>query len=472
MEYPSRYDFFLTFKSLFNKNGEFVDYVLVKVSDSFKQITTIEPEKVIGEKISNILTDHKIIFGIQDLFYNLIPGTRRKFECRIGNNGRTYLVNIFSDDMDALMIVFTDITPLKKSVEKALQGVRYTHNLLDFDKAYRDSLTGLYNKGFFEEELARLNTKRQLPLSIVMGDLNGLKLINDAFGHEMGDRVLKKTAQLIKSSARQEDIVSRIGGDEFMILLPSTSEKTAYRVVQRIKQSFELNPLDVFPISISFGIATKKEETENIHHLIKKAEDRMYFLKLKEGKEAKLAMVNHLKQKLEGITFETKAHYERLKHISSIIGEKLQLSDREREELMLLCEFHDIGKIGIPEEILQKADTLNEEEWEDMKRHSEIGYNIIKESRETIAIDELILLHHEKWDGTGYPGLFKGEKIPKVVRVFSIVDAYDAMVTERPYKKPMSKRAALDEILSKSGTQFDPHIANLFVETMKEAKAV
>lgn len=256
-----------------------------------------------------------------------------------------------------------------------------------------------------------------------------------------------------------------------MILLPNTKEETVTRIVDRMKTAFRQNPLDFINVSISFGSATKTSEEEDINKLLKLAENRMYFLKLKEGKEAKLEMITYLKKRLEKITFETKAHYDRLKTIGMIIAEKLNLTDIEKEELMLLCEFHDIGKIGIPAEILQKTETLNKEEWEDMKRHSEIGYNIIKESRESIAIDELILLHHENWDGTGYPGLFKEEEIPKVVRVFSIIDAYDAMIHDRPFKKKMTTAAALEEIHSKAGSQFDPIISKIFIETIQRIKA-
>ena len=476
MEYPSRFDFFIQFKAIFNHQGKFNDYVLVNTSENFRMVAGVKSETLIGEKISKIVVERKDIFGLQDFYYNMIPGTRRKYEKYIEELDRTYIINIFSDDRDYLILFYTDITSLKKSTEKQKKdGPLSEDNLYAFEKKsekyFKDSLTGLYNKAFFEEELLRLDTSRQLPLSVVMGDLNGLKLINDAFGHEMGDKALKKVAEVIKDASRKEDIISRVGGDEFMILLPNTNEETVTKIVDRMKTAFKQNPLDFINISISFGSATKLTGEEDIHKLLKLAENRMYFLKLKEGKEAKLEMINYLKKRLEKITFETKAHYDRLKTIGMQIADKLNLTEIEKEELILLCEFHDIGKIGIPAEILQKTQSLNKEEWEDMKRHSEIGYNIIKESRETIAIDELILLHHENWDGSGYPGLFKSEEIPKVVRIFSIIDAYDAMINDRPYKKKMTTGDALKEIEAKAGSQFDPNIARTFIETMQDFRA-
>ena len=333
-------------------------------------------------------------------------------------------------------------------------------------------MTGLYNKTFFEEELARLDTKRQLPISLIMGDINGLKLINDAFGHSMGDSVLKKAAGIMTNSFRDEDIISRVGGDEFVILLPMTAEETALEIIERVKRKCENNPLEFIKINISFGVATKTSIDEDINKIYKKAEDRMYFNKLKESKEAKLSMIKFLKKRLEKITYETKSHYDRLKDISMLMAEVLNLSEHEKEELRLLSEFHDIGKIGVPKDILQKEGRLSSEEWNDVKRHSEIGYYIAKEIKDASSIDELILTHHERWDGKGYPGLLKSDEIPLAARIFAIADAYDMMVNDRPFQTRMSKNAALKEIKEQSGKQFDPELAEIFISLMEEKQVV
>lgn len=198
----------------------------------------------------------------------------------------------------------------------------------------------------------------------------------------------------------------------------------------------------------------------------------MYFKKLKESKETKLSMIKFLKSRLEKITYETRSHYERLKGLTMMMAEALGLSDSEKDELLLLCEFHDIGKIGVSKTILQKEGALDNEEWENVKRHSEIGYYIAREFRDASSIDELILIHHERWDGNGYPGLFKQEAIPIVARVFAIADAYDVMVNDRPYKTRMTRREALKEISEQSGKQFDPHISDLFIKTMEKQEII
>jgi diguanylate cyclase (GGDEF)-like protein len=473
MEHLSKNDFFLIFKGIFDSKGHFEDYILTKTSENFQKISGINPDNIIGEKISKIAAEETNSINLREIQKHMVPNTKRKYERYIKSLDKTYFINIFSDEKDYMIIFYTDITKYKKELEKERSKLdKSKGEVIDFEKAqrerYKDNLTGLYNREFFYEELKRLDTKRQLPMSIIMGDLNGLKLINDAFGHSMGDKALVRIGEILKETFRDEDIIARVGGDEFMILLPKTDDETSEKIVKRVREKCEERPLEIININISFGISTKKNVNKKVSEILKEAEDKMYFNKLKEGKKAKLSMINYLKDKLQRITFENKAHYERLKVMGMEMADILDFTEVEKEELKLLCEYHDIGKIGVPKKILQKKSKLTKKEWEAMKKHSEIGYNIIKESREIISIDELILQHHERWDGKGYPGLLKGEEIPLVVRLFSTIDAYDAMVNERPYKERMTKEAALKEIKNKAGSQFDPNLTKIFINLMKK----
>lgn len=474
MQYPSKFDFYLKFKPIFNKEDNFLGYVLTYVSDSFNEAVNIEPELIIGKKFSEIVVDSDII-GLKEFYFNIIPNSKMKLELYSEDLDRWYLVNAFTDMSNNdknLIIYYTDITDIKLNIPASAKD-NNIYYLKDREKLfYKDKLTGLYNKTYFEEELSRLDTKRQLPISLIMGDINGLKLINDAFGHSMGDRALKKAAEIMVNSFRDEDIISRVGGDEFVILLPMTTEKTALEIVERVKRKCENNPLEYIKINISFGAATKTFFDEDINKVYKKAENRMYFNKLKESKEAKLSMIEFLKKRLEKITYETKSHYDRLKELTLMMAEALNLTEEEKEEMKLLCEFHDIGKIGVPKNILQKGSKLNSEEWEDIKRHSEIGYYIAKEIKNASAIDELILTHHERWDGKGYPGLLRNEEIPLVVRIFALADAYDMMVNDRPFQTRMTKKAALKEIKAQSGKQFDPNLAEIFIRIMEQEEQI
>ena len=481
MEYPSGNDFYLKFKAIYCKDGNFEDYVLMYISETFYDVSKINPGLILGKKFSEIAVDNSEILGFKDLYFTMTPRTKIKYEIYLREIGRWYLIVIHTETDDSdydLIIYYIDITDIRQSRSQEIIDSGSLNNEINDLKNreklfYRDFTTGLYNKNFFEEELSRLDTNRQLPISIIMGDINGLKLINDAFGHRMGDSALKKVAEAMISSFREEDILCRVGGDEFLALLPKTSGETALEIIERIKQRCEISPLDFLNISISLGAATKESKDEDIEKVLKKAEDRMYFNKLKESKEAKHSMIESLKARLEKIAYETKSHYERLKILCMKMAEALYLSETEKEELRLLCEFHDIGKVGISKSILQKQGVLSNEEWENLKRHSEIGYYISKEFKDASPVDELILIHHERWDGKGYPGLLKNEEIPVVVRIFAIADAYDVMVNERPYKAKMNSIQALNEIKDKSGSQFDPNIAEIFIKIMEvEDKAV
>ena len=480
MEYNSSNDFYLIFKPVCNKEGKLEDYVLKYVSDSFYNAANISPGLIVGKCFSEIAVENSDKFGFKDLYIVMNPISNMKYATYLKDLERWYLINIFTDVQNRngdLIICYIDITDIKQSSRSKFVYSESFQNKIFYIKdrkkiLYKDKHTGLYNKNFFEEELIRLDTKRQLPISIIMGDINGLKLINDAFGHKMGDSTLQRAAEIMTSSFREEDIICRVGGDEFIALLPKTSEETALQVIERIKNKCKINPLDFLKISISFGVATKESKDTDIGEVLKKAENKMYFNKLKESKEAKLLMIKSLKSRLEKITYETKAHYERLKILCLKMAEALNLSEQEKEELKLLCEFHDIGKIGIPKNILQKQGRLNNDEWEDVRRHSEIGYYIAKECKNASSVDELILIHHERWDGKGYPGLMKSDEIPVVARIFAIADAYDVMVNDRPYKIRMDNRQALNEIKDKSGSQFDPNIADIFIKIMETEEQI
>lgn len=473
MEIPAKYDFYMKFKPIYKEN-KFIDFILIYISDSFGKITEINPSHILGKRLSHIAAETDK-FKFKELCLSMIPNSNIKYELYVEELRRWYIVNTFSDgdkDENLTIAYYVDVTDIKQK-DESIVNFKIEENkiiyLKDKEKLlYRDKLTGLYNKSFFEEELLRLDTKRQLPISIIMGDINGLKLINDAFGHTMGDNTLKKAAEIMTNSFREEDIISRVGGDEFVILLPKTSEKTSLEIIDRIKKMCENNPLEFIKISISFGVATKLSEEEDLEKIYKKAENKMYFNKLKESKAAKLAMINFLKKRLEKITYETKSHYGRLHTLTIMMADALNLSEKQKDELKLLCEFHDIGKIGVSKSILQKEGSLNEEEWESVKRHSEIGYHVVKEIKKVSAIDELILIHHERWDGKGYPGILKDEEIPLTARIFAIADAYDSMVNDRPFKGKITKKAALNEIMEQSGRQFDPKLTKLFVNLMDE----
>ncbi|MEN6391510.1 MAG: PAS domain S-box protein, partial [Syntrophomonas sp.] len=379
-----------------------------------------------------------------------------------GKNGILRLGSYLGETIEidgeiCLLSIISDITEQKQAEAQ----IKYL--------SYHDKLTGLYNRAFFEEELHRLDEGQALPLSLIMGDVNGLKLINDALGHQEGDKILTAVAELLKEFCRGEDIVARWGGDEFIILLPRCSSQDAEKIVDRIKKADRL--IDALPIqiSMSLGVATKNDHGQNIRELLKEAEDKMYRHKLMEARSTRNHFLSSLENTLWSRSHETKEHCERMQRMARRIGLLVDLPESELDSLKLLAALHDIGKIAIPNSILDKPGSLTADEWETIKKHPEIGYRIALSSPEMSPIALAILHHHERWDGSGYPLGLKGEDIPFLSRIISIVDAYDVMVRGRPYQQARRPREAWSEIARCAGSQFDPHLVEIISELGEES---
>ena len=361
-----------------------------------------------------------------------------------------------------------DITLLKLLGEiliNALERKKTEEEIINL--SLKDKLTGLYNRTYFEEEIKRLDTKRQLPLSFIMGDVNGLKLINDAFGPKEGDRLLKKIAAILKKCCRKEDIICRWGGDEFSILLPRTTEKDVDEILKRIRISCFKTRDHKVPVSISFGASTKKIYGRGMEKIIRDAEDWMYRRKLLERQSISSSIISSLERTLQEKSQETEDHAFRMKEMALQLGNSLELKENKLNELSLLSTLHDIGKVVISNEILMKKGKLTENEWETMKKHPEVGYNICNSCPQLMPIADSVYSHHEWWDGTGYPRGLKGEDIPLTSRIISIVDAYDVMTHGRCYKKAVGKEEAIDELKRCTGTQFDPELVKIFIYILK-----
>ncbi len=347
---------------------------------------------------------------------------------------------------------------------------KYAENRIKY-LSFHDSLTGLYNRTYFEEQLKLIDAENRYHVGLLMCDANGLKMINDAFGHEEGDRLLVHLADVFRRICRDEDILARIGGDEFGIIMWDVTEKDIFNMVAAIKEQCQQDFDSPIKPSIAVGAAVKSGSNQDIHTVYRQAENRMYKNKLMESKSARSSIIASLRTTLEEKTHETEAHSLRLKELSLKLGKQMGLHDNFLNDLELLAMLHDIGKVAIPDNILDKAGTLNDEEWEIMKKHSEIGYRIAISSSELASIADAILSHHERWDGKGYGQGLKAEEIPLIARIVTIVDAYDAMTNDRPYRKAMSKEEAILELRRCAGSQFDPCIIDSFIKLLEEPEA-
>jgi diguanylate cyclase (GGDEF)-like protein len=437
-------------------NKPAIDMLYLDKEDNKENINIAYVSDNISKLIISNVQKNKFIEKLNDPKANIY---RKDIEFRTNDGKEYYKIKIcpILDKFNRAIGKLLTLTNITAVIEKENQL---------YYQSYHDRLTGIYNRLYFEEELDRLNTKRQYPISIIIGDINGLKLINDAYGHDKGDEVLKKIAMIFKSSLRHEDILSRWGGDEFAIILPKTEQEDALKIIERIKEKCAILSSASMPLNISMGFAVKKNSRSKIHSIVKESEDMMNEYKLLENDSARHSIILSLKNALEERDYETEEHAMRIANLSMSLGKKLNLKYNELNELRLVAILHDIGKISISDTIILKPGKLTPEEWEIIKKHPEAGYRLAKSSRDLEQIANGILYHHERWDGSGYPKGLKGKKIPVFSRIVSIADAFDAMTNDRPYRKAMSIEEAIEEIRREAGSQFDPSLAKEFIEVL------
>lgn len=425
--------------------GKPIDYRFLEANKAFEIITGLKIDELKGKTVKQVLPKTEQYWI--DLYGKVaLTGEPNKFQHYARNLMKYFSVNVYSPKLNQFATVFSDVTEEVNFTEK----IRYL--------SFHDQLTGLYNRHFFEEELLRLDTERNLPLTIALLDVNGLKLTNDAFGHKKGDELLVKVAEHLKTECRFDDIIARIGGDEFVILLPKTSEQEASNIIERIYASIENTKMDNIIISVSIGFDTKTNATQPVSEIFSKAEEHMYRKKLTESQSMRNKTISLILQTLNQADSKEKRHSENVSKIAVKIGELLNLNQQTLKEIELAGLMHDIGKIAINNEVLTKFGIFSESEMIEIRRHPEIGYHILKSVDEYAPLAECALSHHERWDGTGYPRGLKQDEIPFIARIIQIADAFDAMTSFRSYKETLSIQEALEEIKNNSGTQFDPGI--------------
>ncbi|SJZ40846.1 diguanylate cyclase domain-containing protein [Selenihalanaerobacter shriftii] len=443
--------------AILNEEGK-----IIKVNKNFQNTFKYKESEAKDNFLRELIVPKDEVEKSQQLFNKILKNKMVNEETvRKRKDGSEIEVSIigtpieFNDRKSRICIIYKDITERKKDERQ----IKYL--------SFHDELTGLYNRVYFERELELANSQQHIPLSLIVADVNNLKLVNDVFGHGKGDELLKIVAKILKESCRENDIVVRWGGDEFIILLPNTTKNQVELVVKRIKENipkYEEVEGPFTEISIALGYVTKESPIRNIDKIMAKAEDRMYRNKLRGSKSTKSSIISSLETTLLEKNYETKEHADRLEKISMKMGKYLGLSNNQLDNLDLLARLHDIGKVAISDEILMKPAKLTEEEWERIKMHPEIGCRIANSLAELTPIANIILSHHERWDGTGYPQRLKGENIPLLARIIAICDAYDVMTNERPYKTAMSHQTAITELKECAESQFDPELVKVFIE--------
>lgn len=434
----------------FKENGYITEY-----NNSFKHMMSLHEAKH-PLKIDDFLADStKALCGEQSFFEfckgHLDDGLEIEM---ISLNGEKYAIElhnriIYKDDtVFEMQAVGNDITAKKRAEEKVIYLTEH------------DTLTGVYNRLYFDKKITELEHDEKQGLSIIVGDVNGLKMVNDGFGHKMGDQMLIAIADVLKQIFNKPgDVISRLSGDEFAII---TYTRNVQKCIEKIQSACMHLIQFPFVVDISLGYAIRKKMTQSLDSVFREADHEMYRVKLRRTKRVKLNMIESLKAQLESKNIETTAHSSRMTQLALKIGAQLGFNESLMEDLQLAISMHDIGMVSIDREIVAKNGKLTEEEYKEVMKHSEIGYHLLIATPSLASIGEYVLSHHENFDGSGYPQGLKGIEIPVISRIISIVDGYDAMTQDKPYRHRLSHESALDNIQQNAGVKYDPSLVSAF----------
>jgi diguanylate cyclase (GGDEF)-like protein/PAS domain S-box-containing protein len=453
----------MIFESLFKNSSDAIVRIdsqerIIEVNSNFEDFFGYTFDEIVGKTTDDLISHPDEFEHNLGLTHTLLKGEKVVIEGkRYAKDGssKDFLVQgvpiILGDEVIGGYGIFTNISERKRAEEEILYI------------SYHDQLTGVYNRRFFEEEMHRMDTSRNMPLSLIMADVNGLKLTNDAFGHGKGDALLKRLAEILVHNCRAGEIISRLGGDEFVILMPGTTAQDAEQVVKRIQKSCNDELFNSISLSMSFGWDEKKHADEPLSSLFKRVEDYMYSHKLVESPSVRGKMFETIIKTLHEKNKREERHSSRVSLYCEAIGNAMKLNTREVEGLKMAGWLHDIGKIAVDERILNKKGRLSQEEWFEVRKHPEVCYSILSSVNELSELANCVLAHHERYDGKGYPKGLMGEQIPIGARIIAVADSYDAMTTARTYCPMLTKKDATAELLKHAGTQFDPEVVQVFV---------
>lgn len=433
--------------------GKPIDFTIVTANPSFETMTGLKLEEIIGKTASEVMP------GFDQLEIEIygrvaLTGESVHFNTFSKKLNKYFEVKAYSPSANEFATIFIDISE-RVEIEKNIEYLNY-----------HDVLTGLYNRRFFDEETRRMDVERNLPLSMIYGDVNGLKLINDAFGHLKGDELLQKAALAIRSVCRTDDIIARWGGDEYVIILPKTKAEEANVIAKRIKETFSKEYVNSISCSIALGWDTKCYMHEDILKTLKNAEDLMYKNKTLESERIRINTIKTLMGTLHEKFPRLEQEAKRVSQLCQDLGRTVGMPEWEICKVGSAGFFCHIGYVSINEDILNKPGELLEQEWAEIKKHSEVGFRILSSSHEMSELAGYVLAHHERWDGKGYPKGLHEKDIPIEARIIAIASSYVAMTSERPYRSAFQEEEAKREILKQAGTQFDPEITKVVSEKL------
>ena len=396
--------------------------------------------------------------------YKLIDKTKAK------KNVKTFRIRLLESDFNidwvdiyiarddknnAVFLTLKDITEGQRNIERLSEAGIF------------DSLTGAYYRSVLPELLSKTDLPGNLPIAIFMFDVNGMKIINDIFGYDEGNKLLVKCATIISLAAPSRGMIVRMSGDEFLLMVPKCLRQERQYIADKIIEYTKEERNELITPDISMGIGVKEITSQSLETILRRTEEKLIEKRKRDSASFKNTIVRDLLRHLSIKNFETTKHIIRVKGLSLMLGESLKFDQEDMNILALAADIHDIGKVLIPEEILSKKGNLTKKEWKEIKLHPITSYYIANALLKYKSTANVILYHHENWDGSGYPEGIKEDKIPLMSRILSIVDSFDMMQNTTHYRKKFySPKGALMEIKKGAGTKFDPNLVRLFLKIM------
>lgn len=357
--------------------------------------------------------------------------------------------------------VSIDQTPMGNVIILQDITTEMEHRKKEIYLLYHDPLTGVYNRSYMDYQSLKQSFPK--PSVVFLADVNGLRHINNTLGFQIGDKLLKTVSEILTAVLPANTILARTGEDDFTAVLPGKGSRDADEVAHKLHVA-----LKEHNVSVSIGYSVLGEDTENFTEALNQAQDFLNSTKVLDVSSLRNSAIVSLLTTLQVKSHETEEHCQRLRDLSIRIGRKIGLGERDIKSLEILSILHDVGKIIVPERILDKPGKLTDEEWEVMKQHPDHGYEICRSTPELSGVAKLVLSHHERYDGKGYPQGLSGDDIPLLSRIIALADSYDAMTNNRVYRNALSWEEAKQELIKNRGTQFDPTLCDVFLEVLEE----
>ncbi|KAF0225090.1 MAG: diguanylate cyclase/phosphodiesterase (GGDEF & EAL domains) with PAS/PAC sensor(s) [Erysipelotrichaceae bacterium] len=464
----------IRFRSIFNQAPTGIGYatmegVIMEVNDEYASMQGYTIDEIKNMPIDHTTYPDDLVLQVEKM-QEIRDGLLKSFSMDkryISKNGNLLWANLsvskvrFTQDQpEHLMMIVQDITE-EKEYELVLEHI-----------AYHDQLTHCYNGRYYEEFIEKQVQDKDFPISLILVNVNGLKTVNEIFGHKAGDNLLKTVADTLKRTCEESTMIARVSSNEFLVLHKNQNDNVLKFFETSINFAIDQQRIEGMKISVSMGCAVWNHPDTSYRDIFKLVESRM----LNDKVVAKNSMLSKTIDIIINSLFEKNnremLHSKRVSIVCEKLAQKMDFDQKNVDKIKIAGLMHDIGKIGISDEILNKSGKLDEHEWNQIKRHSDAGYRILSSAIEFSEIAECVLTHHERWDGKGYPKGLIGTDIPLFSRIIAVADAFDAMTSERTYRQALSIEKVIDEMKTNAGKQFDPQIVDLFIANIDEFKAI